>query len=62
MNQQVLQEDILYDPELIVEEINPILKVISPPNRILIENSSQILLISGFFVGVLIIFNLKIRK
>lgn len=55
-------EDIHYDPELIVEEINPILKVISPPNRILIENSSQILIISGFFVGVLIIFNLKIRK
>ena len=55
-------EEISYDPELKVEEINPFLEIISPPNRILLERSSQVLLISGFFVGVLIIFNIKIRK
>ncbi|MHA2055564.1 MAG: hypothetical protein ACW99F_18455 [Candidatus Hodarchaeales archaeon] len=55
-------EDLQYDPELQVEELNPILTIISPPNRVLLESSSQVLLVSGFFIGVLIIFNVKIRK
>ncbi len=44
-----------YDPEIQVEELNPIFKILPAPNRVILENSSQIILISGFFVGILII-------
>jgi hypothetical protein len=44
-----------YDPELQVEEINPIFKILPAPNRVIMETSSQIIIISGFFLGILII-------
>ncbi|MFX1515695.1 MAG: hypothetical protein ACFFC6_05255 [Promethearchaeota archaeon] len=49
-------EEILYDPEVQFEEINPIFSLPMIPNRSILEESSLIVLISGFFVGTLIIF------
>ncbi|MHA1975546.1 MAG: hypothetical protein ACW98F_16020 [Candidatus Hodarchaeales archaeon] len=48
-------DEIYYDPELQVEELNPIFSILPVPNRIILESSSQVIIISGFFVGILII-------
>jgi hypothetical protein len=55
-------DKIYYDPELQVEELNPIFKVLPAPNRVIMESSSQIVLISGFFVGILIIIRQRFSK
>ncbi|MFX0210421.1 MAG: hypothetical protein ACFFDT_30860, partial [Candidatus Hodarchaeota archaeon] len=49
-------EEIYYDPEIEVEELNPILQLAKIPNRSILEKSSLMILISGFFVGTLILF------
>lgn len=49
-------EEIYYDPEVELEELNPILSLAKIPNRSILEESSLIILISGFFVGTLILF------
>ncbi|MFX0208559.1 MAG: hypothetical protein ACFFDT_21435 [Candidatus Hodarchaeota archaeon] len=49
-------EEIFYDPEVQFEEINPIFSLPMIPNRSILEESSLIVLISGFFVGTLIVF------
>jgi hypothetical protein len=52
-------DHIAYDPELQVEELNPIFSILPAPNRIILENSSLIIIISGLFVGVFIIIRQK---
>lgn len=49
-------EEIYYDPEVQLEELNPIFSLAKIPNRTILEESSLIILISGFFVGTLILF------
>ncbi|MFX0182518.1 MAG: hypothetical protein ACFE95_05470 [Candidatus Hodarchaeota archaeon] len=49
-------EEIYYDPEVELEELNPILQLAKIPNRSILEKSSLMILISGFFVGTLILF------
>jgi hypothetical protein len=49
-------EEIYYDPEVELEELNPILQLANIPNRSILEESSLMILISGFFVGTLIFF------
>ena len=49
-------EEIFYDPEVQFEEINPIFSLPMIPNRSILEESSLFVLISGLFVGTLIIF------
>ncbi len=49
-------EEIFYDPEVQFEEIDPIFSLPMIPNRSILEKSSFIVLISGFFVGTLILF------
>ena len=49
-------EEIFYDPEVQFEEINPIFTLPMIPNRSILEESSIIVLLSGFFVGTLIVF------
>lgn len=55
-------DEIFYDPEVQVEELNPIFKILPVPNRVILESSSQIVIISGFFVGILIIIRQKFSK
>ncbi len=55
-------DEIYYDPELQVEELNPIFKILPAPNRVILESSSQIVIISGFFVGILIIIRNRFYK
>lgn len=54
--------DIYYDPEIEFVEINPIFVFLQIPNRSIIQENSVIILISGFFVGVLIIFRSRSTK
>ena len=54
--------DIYYDPEIEFVEINPIFDFLQIPNRSIIQENSIIILISGFFVGVLIIFRSRSTK
>jgi len=54
--------DIYYDPEIEFVEINPIFEFLQIPNRFIIQENSIIILISGFFVGVLIIFRSRSTK
>lgn len=54
--------DIYYDPEIEFVEINPIFDFLQIPNRSIIQENSVIILISGFFVGVLIIFRSRSTK
>jgi len=54
--------DIYYDPEIKFVEINPIFEFLQIPNRSIIQENSIIILISGFFVGVLIIFRSRSTK
>ncbi|MFX0150742.1 MAG: hypothetical protein ACFFAJ_08190 [Candidatus Hodarchaeota archaeon] len=49
-------DEIYYDPEVELEELNPILQLAKIPNRSILEESSLMILISGFFVGTLILF------
>ncbi|MFX0172608.1 MAG: hypothetical protein ACFE9L_11870 [Candidatus Hodarchaeota archaeon] len=49
-------EEIYYDPEVELEELNPILQLAKIPNRSILEESSLMILISGFFIGTLILF------
>ncbi len=51
--------EISYDPELQIEELNPISSYLPAPNRTPLESSSQIILVTGVFLGVIIIFRLK---
>ncbi|MHA1237388.1 MAG: hypothetical protein ACTSQ9_07005, partial [Candidatus Hodarchaeales archaeon] len=51
--------EISYDPELQIEELNPIFSYLPAPNRTTLEASSQLVLVSGVFLGVIIIFRLK---
>ncbi|MCK4847611.1 MAG: hypothetical protein KAT16_01150 [Candidatus Heimdallarchaeota archaeon] len=51
--------EIAYDPELQIEELNPIFNYLPAPLRTTLEASSQLILVSGFFLGVIIIFRLK---
>ena len=51
--------EIAYDPELQIEELNPIFSYLPAPNRTPLEASSQIILVTGVFLGVIIIFRLK---
>ena len=51
--------EISYDPELQIEELNPIITYLPAPNRTTLEASSQLILVSGVFLGVLIIFRIK---
>ncbi len=55
-------DNIYYDPEVQLEELNPIFKILPPPNRVILESSSQIIMISGFFVGILIIIRQRFLK
>jgi hypothetical protein len=50
-----------YDPELQIEELNPILSFLPAPNRTTLEASSQLILVTGVFLGVFIIFRLKAK-
>jgi len=54
--------DIFYDPELSVEEINPLITVFAPPNRSLLQPSSILMLSSGFVLGILIIIRQVFRR
>ncbi|MFX0087505.1 MAG: hypothetical protein ACFFAU_17780 [Candidatus Hodarchaeota archaeon] len=46
---------IFYDPEIQVEEINPIFEIISGfPNRVLLEDTSALVLLSGSIIGIVI--------
>ncbi|MFW9906287.1 MAG: hypothetical protein ACFFFH_18345 [Candidatus Thorarchaeota archaeon] len=54
--------EIFYDPEVQFEEINPIFSLPMIPNRSILEESSLIVLISGFFVGTLIVFRQIFNK
>jgi hypothetical protein len=54
--------DIYYDPEIEFVEINPLFEFLQIPNRSIIQENSIIILISGFFVGVLIIFRSRSTK
>ncbi|MFX0014849.1 MAG: hypothetical protein ACFFB2_00385 [Promethearchaeota archaeon] len=49
-------EEIQYDPEVHFEELNPILSLSIIPNRSILEGNSLIILVSGFFVGILIFY------
>ena len=51
--------EIAYDPELQIEELNPIFSYLPAPNRTTLEASSQLILVTGVFVGVIIAFRLK---
>ncbi|NHJ01007.1 MAG: hypothetical protein EAX86_02645 [Candidatus Heimdallarchaeota archaeon] len=53
--------EINYDPEIQLEELNPIFKFLAIPNRMLLEQSSLLILISGFLLGIVIIFRQRIR-
>ena len=55
-------EEIFYDPEVQFEEINPIFTLPMIPNRSILEESSLIVLISGFFVGTLVVFRQISRR
>jgi len=55
-------DEISYDPEIQVEEINPIITAVSPPNRSLLETNSLLILVSGLFFGVLVIFRQKVMR
>ncbi len=50
-------EEIFYDPEVQLEELNPIFSIPKIPNRSILEDNSLIILISGFFIGILILFH-----
>jgi len=50
---------IAYDPELQIEELNPMLSYLPAPNRTTLEASSQLILVTGVFLGAIIIFRLK---
>ncbi|WP_455139623.1 hypothetical protein [Candidatus Hodarchaeum mangrovi] len=54
--------DIFYDPELSVEEINPLITIFAPPNRSLLQPSSILMLSSGFVLGILIIIRQVFRR
>lgn len=47
--------EIYYDPEIQVIEINPLIEFLQVPNRSILQDNSAIVLVSGFFVGVIII-------
>ncbi|MFX0122753.1 MAG: hypothetical protein ACFFAE_03890 [Candidatus Hodarchaeota archaeon] len=49
-------EEIYYDPEVQFEEIDPIFSLPMIPNRSILEESSLLVLTSGFFIGILISF------
>jgi hypothetical protein len=55
-------DHIAYDPELQIEELNPILNILPAPNRIIMENSSLLVIVSGFFVGIFIIIRQKVNR
>ena len=50
-----------YDPEVQLEELKPIFEFVAIPNRLLLEQSSFIILISGFFIGILIIYRQRTK-
>ncbi|PWI47501.1 hypothetical protein CEE45_11260 [Candidatus Heimdallarchaeota archaeon B3_Heim] len=54
--------EIYYDPEIIVEELNPIFNILPAPNRVILESSSQIILFTGFFVGIIIVIRQRFYK
>ena len=54
--------EIYYDPEIIVEELNPIFHILPAPNRVILESSSQIILFTGFFVGIIIVIRQRFYK
>ncbi|MFX1282634.1 MAG: hypothetical protein ACFFB5_03230 [Promethearchaeota archaeon] len=49
-------EEIFYDPDVQLEELNPIFSIPKIPNRSILEENSLMILISGFFIGILILF------
>ncbi len=51
--------ELYYDPELQVEEINPSIRIITPPNRTIIPLNSILVLFSGFFIGIVIVIRHK---
>jgi hypothetical protein len=54
--------EIVYDPELQIEELNPIISYLPAPNRTTLEASSQLILVTGVFLGVVIIFRFKLKS
>jgi hypothetical protein len=54
--------EISYDPELQIEELNPIFSYLPAPNRTTLEASSQLILVTGVFLGVVIIFRFKLKS
>ena len=54
--------EIVYDPELQIEELNPIISYLPAPNRTTLEASSQLILVAGVFLGVVIIFRFKLKS
>lgn len=54
--------EIAYDPELQIEELNPIISYLPAPNRSTLEASSQLILVTGVFLGVIIIFRSKSKS
>ncbi|MHA2226500.1 MAG: hypothetical protein ACXAC8_14920 [Candidatus Hodarchaeales archaeon] len=54
--------EIHYDPEILLEELNPQLNISPVPNRSIIQESSLIILISGFFVGIIVILRSRSLK
>ncbi|MHA1946474.1 MAG: hypothetical protein ACXAC6_10935 [Candidatus Hodarchaeales archaeon] len=54
--------EIVYDPELQIEELNPIITYLPAPNRTTLEASSQLILVTGVFLGVVIIFRYKLKS
>jgi len=53
--------EIAYDPELQIEELNPIFNYLPAPNRTTLEASSQLILVTGVFLGAIIIFRHKFK-
>jgi len=54
--------DIFYDPQIQFEEINPILTILSIPNRSILQSSSILILVSGFFIAIIIVVRQQSQK
>ncbi|MFX0211167.1 MAG: hypothetical protein ACFFDT_34625 [Candidatus Hodarchaeota archaeon] len=54
--------NIYYDPEIQINEINPILILKSIPNRSILQSNSILILVSGIFIAIMIVIRQRFQK
>ncbi len=54
--------NIRYDPEIQINELNPLLILKSIPNRSILQSNSILILFSGIFIAIVIVFRQRVQK